>query len=34
MPPRLTKITAFLAFIIGAMAIVAGGRMLLGHDPG
>lgn len=34
MLPRLTKIMAFLAFIIGAMAIVAGGRVLLEHDPG
>jgi hypothetical protein len=29
-----TKIASLLAFIIGAMAIFAGGRTLLGKDPG
>ncbi len=28
------RIAALLAFIIGAMAVVAGGRVLLGTDPG
>lgn len=28
------KIASLLTFIIGAMAIVAGGRTLLGRDPG
>lgn len=28
------KIAAILAFIIGVMAIFAGGRVLLGNDPG
>jgi hypothetical protein len=28
------KIAAILAFIIGAMAIFAGGQVLLGRDPG
>lgn len=28
------KIASLLAFIIGAMAIFAGGRTLLGADPG
>ncbi len=31
---NLNKIAAILAFIIGAMAVVAGGRVLLGKDPG
>lgn len=30
----LNKIAAILALIIGAMAIVAGGKVLLGIDPG
>jgi hypothetical protein len=30
----LNKIAAILAFIIGAMAIFAGGQALLGKDPG
>lgn len=30
----LSKIAAILAFIIGGMAIVAGGKVLLGEDPG
>jgi hypothetical protein len=30
----LNKIAALLAFIIGAMAIFAGGQVLLGKDPG
>ena len=30
----LKKIAAGLAFIIGAMAVFAGGRVLLGNDPG
>lgn len=30
----LSKIAAVLAFIIGAMAIFAGGQVLLGKDPG
>ena len=29
----LTRIAAILAFVIGAMAIVAGGQVLLGNDP-
>jgi hypothetical protein len=31
---KLSKIAAVLALIIGAMAIVAGGGVLLGRDPG
>jgi hypothetical protein len=34
MKTALTKIASILAFIIGAMAIFAGGRALLGKDPG
>lgn len=34
MKQPLYKIAAVLAFIIGAMAIVAGGGVLLGRDPG
>ncbi len=34
MNTKLTKIAAVLAFIIGAMAIFAGGQVLLGQDPG
>ena len=34
MKPILTKIAAILAFIIGLMAIFAGGQALLGKDPG
>jgi hypothetical protein len=30
----LTKIASILAFIIGAMAVFAGGQVLLGKDPG
>ena len=30
----LNKIASALAFIIGAMAIVAGGQVLIGRDPG
>ncbi len=30
----LKKIAAVLALIIGAMAVFAGGRVLLGNDPG
>lgn len=30
----LTKIASVLAFIIGAMAVFAGGQVLLGKDPG
>jgi hypothetical protein len=30
----LSKIGAVLAFIIGAMALIAGGGVLLGRDPG
>jgi hypothetical protein len=30
----LSKVAAGLAFIIGAMAIFAGGQVLLGRDPG
>lgn len=31
---NLNKIAAVLAFIIGGMAIFAGGKVLLGNDPG
>jgi hypothetical protein len=31
---KLNKIAAILAFIIGGMAIFAGGKVLLGSDPG
>lgn len=34
MKTTLTKIAAVLAFIIGAMAVFAGGQVLLGNDPG
>jgi hypothetical protein len=34
MNTKLSKIAATLALIIGAMAIFAGGRVLLGTDPG
>ena len=34
MKTNLNKITAILAFIIGAMAVFAGGQALLGKDPG
>jgi hypothetical protein len=34
MKTNLKKIAAILAFIIGAMAVFAGGRALLGKDPG
>jgi hypothetical protein len=30
----LSKVAAVLAFIIGAMAVFAGGQVLLGRDPG
>jgi hypothetical protein len=31
---KLNKIAAILAFIIGGMAIFAGGNVMLGNDPG
>jgi hypothetical protein len=34
MKTDLNKIASFLAFIIGVMAIFAGGQALLGKDPG
>ena len=34
MKTSFTKIAAVLAFIIGAMAVFAGGQALLGKDPG
>ena len=34
MNTQRTKIAAVLAFIVGMMAIFAGGRVLLGTDPG
>lgn len=34
MDTTLNKIAAVLAFIIGGMAIFAGGKVLLGNDPG
>ena len=34
MQTPLSKIASILAFIIGAMAIFAGGQALLGRDPG
>lgn len=34
MKKNLYRIAAVLALIIGAMAIFAGGRVLLGNDPG
>lgn len=34
MNTTLNKIASVLAFIIGAMAIFAGGKVLLGSDPG
>jgi hypothetical protein len=34
MNATLNKIAAVLAFIIGGMAIFAGGKVLLGSDPG
>ena len=34
MSTRLTKAASILAFAIGAMAIFAGGKVLLGQDPG
>ncbi len=34
MNTTLNKIASVLAFIIGAMAIFAGGQVLLGNDPG
>jgi hypothetical protein len=34
MKGKVTKIAAVLAVIIGAMAVFAGGRVLLGNDPG
>lgn len=33
MKPGLTRVAAILALIIGAMAVVAGGRVLLGTMP-
>lgn len=34
MNTTLNKIASILAFLIGAMAIFAGGKVLLGSDPG
>jgi hypothetical protein len=34
MGQKLTKAASILAFAIGAMAIFAGGKVLLGQDPG
>lgn len=34
MKTLLLKAAAILAFVIGAMAVVAGGRVLMGNDPG
>ena len=34
MNTTLNRIAAVLAFIIGAMAVFAGGQVLLGRDPG
>lgn len=34
MNTTLNKIASVLAFIIGAMAVFAGGKVLLGNDPG
>jgi hypothetical protein len=34
MNTTLNKIAAILAFLIGAMAVFAGGKVLLGNDPG
>ncbi|MEW6285647.1 MAG: hypothetical protein AB1509_05430 [Chloroflexota bacterium] len=34
MNTTLNKIASILAFIIGGMAIFAGGKVLLGNDPG
>ncbi len=34
MKTTLTKIASILAFLIGAMAVFAGGQALLGIDPG
>lgn len=34
MNTTLNKIAAVLAFVIGAMAVFAGGKVLLGNDPG
>ena len=34
MKTTLNKIASVLAFIIGGMAIFAGGKVLLGNDPG
>ncbi len=34
MKTTLTKIASIFAFIIGVMAIFAGGQVLLGNDPG
>jgi hypothetical protein len=34
MNTTLNKIAAILAFVIGAMAVFAGGKVLLGNDPG
>jgi hypothetical protein len=33
MSTKLTKASAVLAFVMGAMAVVSGGRVLLGHIP-
>lgn len=34
MKTTLTKIASILAFIIGAMAVFAGAKVLMGNDPG
>ncbi|MCI0521812.1 MAG: hypothetical protein L0Z70_16325 [Chloroflexi bacterium] len=34
MKNTLTKLASILAFVIGAMAVFAGGQALLGKDPG
>ena len=34
MKPILNKIAAVLAFVLGLLAIIAGGQVLLGRDPG
>ena len=34
MNPLLNRIASMLAFIIGVMAVFAGGQVLLGNDPG
>lgn len=34
MKKQLNKITSVMAIVIGAMAVFAGGKVLLGQDPG